>query len=97
MYIECHRLHVLYDFDFEIYSEEWYDFTEKNCGKIPEGADRKKYHRDRYSEYTNSNYDWEAALYFSDEKFDPESYNDKSIKRESKIAFKKTDYFDTQI
>ena len=28
----------------------------------------------------------EAALYFSDEVFDPESYNENSFKRESKIA-----------
>ena len=35
-------------------------------------------------------YFWEAAIYFSDEVFDPESFYENSIKRESKIAFKST-------
>ena len=44
-------------------------------------------------DYTNSsNRGWEAAIYFSHEFFDPNSYNDKSIKRESKLAIKKLDW-----
>ena len=31
---------------------------------------------------------WEIAFYYSDEVFDAESYNEQSIKKESKILFK---------
>ena len=59
--------------------------VENECGPAPEGEDIDSYHYYRYNDYIG--YDGlEAALYFSDEVFDPESYNENSIKRESKIA-----------
>ena len=43
---------------------------------------------DRYHAYIIDDYNWEAVIYFSDELFEPENYNEKSITRESKIAFR---------
>ena len=43
---------------------------------------------DRYWDYKGGfGAEWEISIYFSDEVFDPDNYNDKSIKRESKITF----------
>ena len=86
IFIECYSLaSSLYRIEW--HTPEWYDFTEKECGPIPEGADENDYYDYRYYEYVDWNQDWEAAIYLSDETFDPENYNEKSIKRESKLAF----------
>ena len=37
--------------------------------------------------------EWESFLYYSDEVFDVENYNEKSIRRESKIALKKVKFY----
>ena len=67
---------------------------EKECGAIPEGKDYFwDYYEERYYEYVDhylfddEDEDWEAAMFFSDEVFDPDNYNEKSFKRESKIVF----------
>ena len=47
----------------------------------------------RYNEYAGiKSNPWETVIYFSDEVFDAENYKEKSIKRESKIAFSEAGY-----
>ena len=89
----CYTLPELYGIDSYIYTEgswdinpEWSAFEEKECGAIPEGENKASYHYDRYENYMGDGA-LEAAMYFSEEVFDPENYNDNSIKKESKIAF----------
>ena len=70
------------------YNPEYYALKEKECGAVPEGVDKWSYYRNRYEEYIDDHYhNWEAAFYFSEELFEPKNYNEKAIKRESKIAF----------
>ena len=70
------------------YNPEYYDLLAKECGPVPENVDKYSYYRDRYEEYIDGNYyNWEAAFYISEEVFDPDNYNEKSIIRESKITF----------
>ena len=100
MYLSCHYQlpeilpqfygisDQFYDYDRRewLYNPEYFALVEKECGSVPEGADEYSYHYDRYGEFESGS-DWEAVLYFSDEVFDPDNYNEKSIIRESKIAF----------
>ena len=65
---------------------EYYALLNKECGEVPEGENQYSYYYDRFNEFTNNGFDWEAVMYFSDEIFEPENYNEKSIKRESHIA-----------
>ena len=91
MLVPCYRLHNLYQIEY--YTESWainpklLAMLEKECGPAPgEGQNKIRYYEYRYYDYIGSD-GIEAALYFSDEVFDPENYNENSIKRESKIAF----------
>ena len=59
---------------------------ENSCGAIPEGENKTWYHVDRYNSEIGR-VDLEAIIYLSDEVFDSESYNENSIKKESKINF----------
>ena len=80
-YLPCKDLHILL-------GKAGGDFKEKECGAVPEGPFSKfTYYRDRYDSYKKLNSDWEIVIYFSDATFDPDNYNEKSIKRESKLTF----------
>ena len=83
MLVECTDLSKLL-------SEYHRDYREKECGAVPEGYGpfaSITYYRDRYYKYTKEGYDWETVIYYSDTAFDPDNYNEKSIKKESKLAF----------
>ena len=56
---------------------------EKECGAIPEGENGMFYFK-QYRDYIG--FEYEVAMYFSDEAFDPENYNEDSIQRESNIV-----------
>ena len=60
---------------------------ERECGAVPEDADKDTYYDIRYEEHLKHNFDWQAVIYHSNEVFDPDDYNEKSVKRESKITF----------
>ena len=82
MLVPCYDLPRLYYFEYG--SDNYYAFVEKECGGIPE----HKYWNisDRYWDHIGG-YDLDAVMYISEEVFDPDNYNENSIKRESKIAF----------
>ena len=71
-------------------NKSWiFKILEKECGAFPEGVNKYSYHFDVYGQYTQTTYNTylEAVMYISDEIFDPDNYNENSIKRESKISF----------
>ena len=54
---------------------------DRECGAIPEGAPVSYYFK-RYNDYIGmlrNDTNWEAMIYFSEESFDPENYNEESI------------------
>ena len=60
---------------------EFLAYTEKECGKVPENQNFYSYYYSQYNNYKNGRTQWEAVFYYNEEVFDPENYNDKSIKR----------------
>lgn len=54
---------------------------ERECGAKPEGAPVNYYWKryDNYIGMERNETNWEAMVYFSEESFDPDNYNEESI------------------
>ena len=73
-------------------SDEYYEMLPKECGII-EGENVKfgDYFNRLIYEYMKSQ-TYEFVIYYNDEAFKTEEYNEESIKKESKLAFSQTGY-----
>ena len=66
---------------------EFFALLERECGPVsdetlPDGPDKYFWYTKRYNKKELPyNYLFDAALYISDESFDSDNYNEKSIKR----------------
>ena len=78
-----------FDDNFHLLTPEYIAQQEKECGKIEEA----KYlefdypYWFRYDDYMKGS-SWEIVLYYSDEVFQTEEYDDDAIKKESKLVFR---------
>ena len=96
LFIACYELLSFQGMDYfmrEGLNPEALAFLEKECGAVPEGEDKNFYHYMKYYEFVEGGRSAiEAAMYFSEEVFVPDNYNENSFIRESKLAFQKSEY-----